>query len=197
MYFFFDTETTGLWDFKADDLAEHQPRMVQIGAMVTDGEGNTMQEFNTLVYPDGWEVDESGRAFETHQKTQAMCMKYGMPVVRMMDIVAGMIAPCTTVVAHNLNFDTKLMKGEGLRLGFDHSITKSDRFEQYCTMLKSMGILKIPGRYGGYKWPSLQELHKHYFGEEFEDAHDAMADIRATAKCFFAIKNGQGPFNAV
>ena len=46
---------------------------------------------------------------------------------------------------------------------------------------------KIPGMYG-YKWPSLSELHIKLFNEDFEEAHDASADISATARCFWKMK---------
>lgn len=34
------------------------------------------------------------------------------------------------------------------------------------------------------KRPELQELYTTLFGEEFKDAHDAMADVTATMECF-------------
>ena len=38
------------------------------------------------------------------------------------------------------------------------------------------------------KWPKLEELHIKLFGCNFEGAHDALDDVRATAKCFFELK---------
>jgi DNA polymerase III subunit epsilon len=47
-------------------------------------------------------------------------------------------------------------------------------------------ICCLPSPWGkGYKWPKLHEAHRHCFGKEFEDAHDALADVRACAKVFF------------
>ncbi len=40
-----------------------------------------------------------------------------------------------------------------------------------------------------YKWPKLQETYKFLFGEEFEGAHDAMADVRACARIYFELRN--------
>ncbi len=54
-------------------------------------------------------------------------------------------------------------------------------------MESSIDFCAIPGYYG-YKYPSLQELHKKLFNYEFEDAHNALSDIRATLKCFFELK---------
>lgn len=41
--------------------------------------------------------------------------------------------------------------------------------------------------FGGYKNPNLQEAYKHFFGVEFEGAHDAMADVRACRDVFFKL----------
>ena len=56
-----------------------------------------------------------------------------------------------------------------------------------CTMLSSVDYCALPGRYG-YKWPSLSELHIKLFNKDFENAHDAMSDISATADCFFELE---------
>jgi len=55
-------------------------------------------------------------------------------------------------------------------------------------MKGSANICKIPGRHG-YKWPNLTELHTYLFKKGFEEAHDAEADVKALATCFFELKN--------
>jgi DNA polymerase-3 subunit alpha len=46
----------------------------------------------------------------------------------------------------------------------------------------------IPGGRGGrFKWPSLTELHTKLFGEVFGEAHNASADVEATARCFLEL----------
>jgi hypothetical protein len=58
----------------------------------------------------------------------------------------------------------------------------------YCTMLESTTMCNLPGRYGKPKWPKLQELHKFLFGEEFTGAHSALDDVKATRRCYYAMK---------
>jgi len=186
MYFFFDTETTGLWDFKLPDEDPTQPRILQIGAIVADKDGNVMQELNTLLKPDDWIWGEDAiAASEIHGKTFEMCEKYGLSQRGVMEIVERMLIPCHTVVAHNLKFDNKMMRGECIRLGKDR-ITETDK-AQFCTMLENTKRCKLPGKFAGSKkWPNLQEAHKHYFDVGFDGAHDAMEDIRACMRVFFA-----------
>lgn len=38
-------------------------------------------------------------------------------------------------------------------------------------------------------WPRLRELHKYLFRKEFSDAHDAMADVKAVARCFWEMRD--------
>ena len=54
----------------------------------------------------------------------------------------------------------------------------------------------IPGGRGGrFKWPKLTELHVKLFGEAFAEAHNASADVEATARCFLElIRLGVIPF---
>jgi DNA polymerase III subunit epsilon len=56
-----------------------------------------------------------------------------------------------------------------------------------CTMQATTDFCKIQGPYG-YKWPSLPELHFKLFRETFDEAHDAMVDINATARCFWELR---------
>ncbi|MDZ7774594.1 MAG: DNA polymerase III subunit alpha [Bacteroidales bacterium] len=43
------------------------------------------------------------------------------------------------------------------------------------------------GKGGGYKRPNLTELHQKLFGETFDEAHNATADVEATARCFLEL----------
>jgi DNA polymerase III subunit epsilon len=54
-------------------------------------------------------------------------------------------------------------------------------------MQLATNFCRLPGPYG-YKWPSLQELHLKLFNEQFKGAHQALADVRACARCYFELK---------
>ena len=91
-------------------------------------------------------------------------------------------------MAHNADFDIPIITAECIRYEIDHSLAETPAF---CTM-KSKEVIKhckIPNKWRpGYKWPRLEELHAVLFGEGFEGAHDALADVRACSRCFFALK---------
>jgi DNA polymerase-3 subunit alpha len=49
-------------------------------------------------------------------------------------------------------------------------------------------LCKIPGGRGGkFKLPTLTELHEYLFGEAFNEAHNATADVEATTRCFLEL----------
>ena len=59
---------------------------------------------------------------------------------------------------------------------------------RHCT--EPADLCKLPGGRGGkFKLPTLTELHQFLFESSFEEAHNASADVEATARCFRADKN--------
>ena len=64
-------------------------------------------------------------------------------------------------------------------------------------MLSSMPVLKLPGRYGNYKWPKLEEAYKFLVDPAgFEDAHDALVDVKACAAVLDALEEMGAPLVA-
>lgn len=88
------------------------------------------------------------------------------------------------LVAHNIRFDEKMVGAELLRTGHANLVETKKRI---CTMQSATDYCQLPGRYG-FKWPTLQELHNTLFKESFDGAHDALADVRACARCYFELK---------
>ncbi len=99
-------------------------------------------------------------------------------------LIAEQIENADALVAHNMSFDEKILGAEFIRKNIQNDLFKKNRI---CTMKQSVRYCKLPGRYG-YKWPKLSELHIELFGEDFKEAHDAVVDINATAKCFWKMK---------
>jgi DNA polymerase-3 subunit alpha len=56
-----------------------------------------------------------------------------------------------------------------------------------CTERSAL-LCQIPGGRGGkFKLPTLTEIHQHLFGEPFNEAHNATADVEATTRCFLEL----------
>lgn len=183
MILFFDTETTGFVRKNIPHNDPQQARVCQLAAMLCTPEGETIQTISHIIKPDGWFIHP--KVAEIHGISQERALREGKPAREVWVEFMPMVAKARLCVAHNFSFDNSMMEIE--------SFCANDVFhwivgQSFCTMLISTPICKIPSARGGYKWPKLMEIHKHLFGCEFEGAHDALNDIKATAKVFFELK---------
>jgi len=96
----------------------------------------------------------------------------------------ALLDPARYLVAHNISFDEKIIGAEFLRNGLPDIPAAKHKI---CTMHSTTEYCAIPGP-RGYKWPKLTELHRKLFNADFSEAHNAAADIAATAKCFWELK---------
>ena len=85
----------------------------------------------------------------------------------------------------NCFFDVAMIRREYARTRRPDRISG---MRAYCTMKGTADICRLPGRFGSYKWPKLDELHRFVFGQALQGAHDARADVEACARCFFELK---------
>ena len=190
MYLFFDTETTGLADCRKPASDPCQPHICQLGAILCDEHGFVKAEMNLLVRPDGWVIPESATAI--HGISQDAAERYGLSIKGVLSVLERLLRMSETVVAHNLNFDLSMLEIEVER---EPDIALSLSKKPFCTMERSTDVVRIPSTprmsacgMTQFKNPNLQEAYRHFFGAEFEGAHDAMADVRACRDVFFALK---------
>ena len=181
MYLLFDTETTGLpkdWNAPADQF----PRLVQLAFLIYDNKQKTINSENFIIKPKGFEIPKE--ASKIHGITNEIALKKGIDLGTLLKLFKIVLDETSYIIGHNLSYDRKIIRGELIRCGIEYDSSEKVKI---CTMHSSTQYCKIQGM-RDYKWPKLQELHKVLFGEEFKDAHDAMADTRATAKCFWELK---------
>ena len=183
-YLFFDTETTGIpKDYKAPCTnTDNWPRLVQLGWLLTDAAGRILSEGNHIVRPDGFEIPKA--ASDVHGITTEFALENGKPLLDVIFAFGADLNQADCVVGHNLDYDLHIVGAEYVRLGYDSRIMFAR--PTLCTMQATIQFCNIPGRFGP-KWPKLMELYTKLFGQGFDGAHDAMADIRATKDCFFEL----------
>ena len=102
-----------------------------------------------------------------------------------LDELRADLAQASLLVAHNIEFDLGVVGAEFYRAG--HSENPLDALPHYCTMRETTDVCRIPGGRWGWKWPTLDELHYHLFGHGLQGAHEALADARACARCYFRL----------
>ena len=184
MYLFFDTETTGIpanHKAPASDL-KNWPRLVQIAWLLSEEEGNEVSSAEYIVKPDGFVIPMD--AVKIHGITTELAQRSGADLLAVLIAAESAIKKASVLIAHNMQFDEKILGAEFLRSGYPNLI---ESMERTCTMQASTNYCRLPGRYG-YKWPTLQELHMKLFKEAFEGAHRALVDVRACARCYFELK---------
>ncbi|TCN62738.1 3'-5' exonuclease [Acetobacteroides hydrogenigenes] len=184
MYLFFDTETTGLprnWKAPVTDL-NNWPRLVQLAFLLYDKAGNKIEGGDFIIKPEGFTIPVD--ASSIHRITTERALREGQPLSSVLLTFQDLISQSEVLVAHNMSFDEKIVGAEFLRAGMHNSIPAKHKI---CTMQSTTNFCAINGPYG-YKWPKLSELHYKLFRTEFEEAHNAAADINATAKCFWELK---------
>jgi DNA polymerase III epsilon subunit-like protein len=191
MHLFFDTETTGLpKDWKAPSSATNNwPRMVQIAWVLADEEGETLETYSAIIKPEGYTIPTE--ASDIHRVTQARAEAEGLPLSEVLEAFTAASAKAKQLVAHNMAFDEKILGCEYHRVAGRDPLRSKPKA---CTM-KNDDIIEWAGippfRYGSFKWPTLEQLHKKLFKTGVPDAHDALVDVEATVRCYFGLR-GKG-----
>lgn len=186
---FFDTETTGKpFNYKAPvtDLY-NWPRLVQLAWIMADKDGNVLKKKSVIIKPDGFSIPAESVA--VHGITTERAQREGLPLNDVLEEFATDLSLAEHIVGHNIDFDQHIVGAELCRLGMDFNVLMDKPCT--CTMKTTTKFCAIPNPntyFGGYKWPSLQELYQKLFGHSFDDAHDALADITATKECYFELK---------
>jgi len=183
MYLFFDIETTGLPGARNASIKDldNWPRIVQLACLQYDNNQNLVSEENHIIKPEGFTIPRD--AVRVHGITTERALKLGINLETTLQKFAELISESEIIIAHNIDFDAKIIGAEFLRAGINTVLFNKQRF---CTMKTTTELCKIDGPYG-YKWPKLSELYYHLFKNKIEDTHDAAVDVKACVECFFEL----------
>ncbi|MFK5891519.1 MAG: DNA polymerase III subunit alpha [Flavobacteriaceae bacterium] len=186
MYLIFDTETTGLpkkWNAPITDT-NNWPRCVQIAWQIHDELGKCISHQDYLINPEGFNIPYD--AEQIHGISTELAQKQGFPLAEVLEIFNKDLAQTKFIVGQNLGFDINIMGCEFHRMGIETPLNNLPILDT-CTE-DTARMCQLPGGRGGkFKLPTLTELHAFLFGEPFAEAHNATADVEATARCFFEL----------
>lgn len=168
----FDTETSGLFDFKLPADHPNQPRLAEFFAIMLNEDGEETGTIHYYVQPDGWELDPG--AAEINGLTVEILEEKGVPIDTVLSAWESLIDAGYEFAAYGAQFDGKMMRGEMRRAGRD------DRFEEVknvCIMRAAMsaGVKKAGG---GRGWPKLSDCVA-FFELEHDDQHTGKGDAYA------------------
>jgi len=171
-----DTETTGL-------PKSEWARVIEIGAVMVDGQGREIGHFGCMVKPDILD-DRAEKALEINHITREE-LETAPPMASVYQSFRhwwdGHGRP--EVTAFNVAFDRLMLERMGIR----------PPNWGPCVMLEAQPIMGEAGALkqwgnGSYKWPRLVEAVEFFGLEQFGPAHRALADARTAAAVLQAIR---------
>ncbi len=186
MFLIFDTETTGLpKNFKAPVTdTENWPRCVQIAWQLHAADGTLIENKDHLILPDGFDIPFQSE--KIHGISTELAIEKGTALEVVLKEFSEVIKKADFIVGQNIRFDLNIMGCEFHRLNADNALLTLPVLDT-CTE-KTAQLCKIPGGRGGrFKLPTLTELHEFLFNDPFAEAHNATADVEATARCFLEL----------
>ena len=142
--------------------------------------------------------------------SKEMCKREGKPIVEVLEQFYEAYMFCEGLVAHNMDFDEKMILVELERnrpaimekapycfMTFNPMYEKVHGIERYCTMRKGTDMCnilvesKMPGRPPSKKWPKLIELYgKMFDGATVEGLHNSMVDVLTCLRCYLKMRHG-------
>lgn len=179
-----DTETTGLPLKGVAPSDSRQARVMQLGAVLLDDD-KEVACFYSRLFPDQWPTVHPA-ATAAHGLTVEMCTKTGVGQKYAFGVLTELALAADVVVAHNWAFDYQMLTIEYELLG-ELFAPKSHR----CTMELMTPICGLTKSDGKPKWPKVAEAVKHVDPNYVLQAHDALQDVRATAKIWRWLVNNK------
>ena len=177
--FFFDTETTWLQDYD---------QIVQFWWIFWNynPETNVFIEERRINQYLNVHAEISPKAYETHHLSKEFLSDYWY-IDEYIDEILSYFELADIVIAHNAEFDRRMVVNECKRLG--RNFDTDDCF-WIDTMKPTTSLVKarFPGWGKWFKYPKLTELYYFLFNRNFEDAHNAIWDVLATKECFLELQ---------
>ena len=177
-YIAFDFETSGLPKGRKpvtrETLGQYDTcRAVSLSAARFSSRGRLVDTFDAMILPTDFTISPGSVAI--HGITEEMAKSKGRPFLQVFADFMTFIGPRTkTLVAHNAKFDTSVLRSEMLRHDIDLSIIEDLNFR--CTLELYRERFLKPIRLG--------VLYEEIFGEQFENAHNSLADCIACGRVY-------------
>lgn len=155
-----DCETTGLLLPSVSDLND-QPRIIEFGAVVIQ-DGDVVQSYNQLINP-GFDIETVITKITGITNDD---LKGKPKFSDVADEIYAMFEGAEMVIAHNVEFDSTMVRNEFKRMNRDIVMP-----ELVCTVQEFYHI------YG--RRMKLTELYRYFLKKELKQTHRALDDVEA------------------
>jgi DNA polymerase III epsilon subunit-like protein len=177
-YIAFDFETSGLpvgrKPLTHETLKQYDTcRAVSLSAARFSSKGRLIDTFDAMVYPGDFEISPGSMAI--HGITEDMAKSKGRSFIQVFTDFMTFIGPRTkTLVAHNAKFDVSVLRSEMMRHNIDLYLIDDLNFRCTLELYRERFLAPI----------KLTVLYEQLFGEEFQDAHNSLADAIACGRVY-------------
>lgn len=189
MFLIFDTETTGLpKNYKGSIYdSENWPYIVQLSYILFDCTQNKIiRNVNDIIKVKNIPASST----EIHQITQEISDTKGILIKEALNRFNKMAKQATRLIAHNIQFDKKLIIVESIRNKIASVFVNKPTL--YCTMKTTIELCKIEKEWSDgtkyYKYPTLSELHYYLFSTMPKGTHNAQNDILICLRCYYYLE---------
>lgn len=155
------------------------PRLIHVSWILLGKDLKPIEDFDCIIKPEGFSIDDK---IEKNAKIDLDDItKKGTKLEDVLNQFNASVKKADYVFAHNLNYNENVLAAEYIRKGVDIDLFLKER---YCLMHESTYFCGLPSKTGGYKWPSLRELHIACFNSAYTPTNNARADVIAAARSF-------------
>lgn len=176
----FDVETIGLFargsnykNLEAFDTA----RLVSICWLLVQGDSIVEQSY--YIIKPTFSISPESTAI--HGITNQYADEHGIDLNTVLDKFYESLKKAHAICAHNIDFDSNIMKSEFFRANKKDALVEFKNKHQICTMMKGRLFMKVR------KYPKLSELYKYLYNEEMTNAHNALDDTKHCYKCYIKL----------
>jgi len=183
--FTYDTETTGIPDWKIPSDSPEQPHIVQLAGILANAEtGEEIQSMNVIIKPDGWVIPDDVAAI--HGITTEYALEHGISEVNAVSMLLSITGEAERN-AYNKTFDQRIIR---IALKRYEEFTE-EQMEKWAIKDNHHCSMRIAQKELGGKNPKLVDAYKAICGKDLVNAHSAMADTLAAQEIYFKLKSGE------
>jgi len=196
---FYDSETQNLPLFDQPSEDPRQPHIVQLAACLVDvTTRKTIQSMDVIISADGWDIPSD--VAKIHGITTEHSRRVGVSEATALNLLMELWGRASIRCGHNEQFDARVVRIALFRFDRVEMAEKWKAGKAECTARLATPYCKLPptkkmlavGR-KHHKTATLSEAYRHFIGQELQDAHSAMADVRACMSVYFAIQDLKAP----
>jgi len=180
---FLDTEASGLpkdWTLPYSATG-NWPFSVQVAWLIYKANGTEIKQQNYYIGDSDFEIEPS--ATKVHGITRAFLDQNGKSRKEVMTALFEDITKYKPlIIGHFIQFDTHMVSADFHRANVENLLTKENSF---CTMVASKHLVQNPA----VTFLRLGQLYEMLFHKEMDEQHNAIEDAKATAACFFELRN--------